>query len=106
VNQPTRWYRNYNKEYFQGLLPKVPVIWGLKMLLVAQVQYDKEWIPTKIWINNELQKWPALAATALLHEMVHIWITVAERDVYCQHGRPFMRTLRRLMNEGAFDRLL
>lgn len=55
----------------------------------------------RISINPMLRPWPKVYEQVLLHEMAHVKLYP-----YAQHGKKFKQEIHRLMDAGAFDRLI
>jgi hypothetical protein len=91
-----RWYRYYNKLYFNNELPDdVNLIWA--PLNGVHAQTDRQ----TIWMDPQTQLFPKFMRTTLLHEMAHI--SCSPR---ASHGPVFQAEIDRLYAAGAFRRLL
>jgi hypothetical protein len=95
-----RLYRQYNRRYFHGKLPK------------CKVQYDRRigrfgWLGEfdddgpVIRITNEIRGWDGIVKSTLLHEMVHLELN-GKGPGWKDHGREFDRRMLRLAKQGAF----
>jgi hypothetical protein len=97
-------YLHYNELYFGDELPNIPVIYKkLPETTAARTEFTKFFTPVRIAIdkrlkNERLQKY---VLTSLLHEMIHVML----RGSFCG-SQEFIREIRRLANEGAFDDLI
>lgn len=98
-------YDRFNRKYFAGRLPRVPVRFSLRSFpryhplrdeAYAQCKRGK---PMAVFINPRFLGLgiPGFYR-ALLHEMVHI--KLGEK---AQHGPRFQKEMRRLAALGAFD---
>lgn len=99
---PQRVYDDYNRLYFGGKLPPVPVKWSRKHtqdcrgLCVYQPKLA-------IYLNPRFKKWERIWAMTLIHEMVHV---EQRHDVRAKdHGRKFQNRMKALVRQGAFQDL-
>lgn len=86
------WYRQYNKKYFGGSLPKASVRFAdMTWLGVSHLGDDS------IEICKATRKWPRVVRGTLLHEMAHMNL-----PSNIMHGPKFEREMLRLAKAGAF----
>jgi len=103
-----RWYRQFNRRYFNGELPAENVIlcWepvedcDADCAKIHEAVTDKETDDFLIRIDPIYRTSLRVAKMTLLHEMVHVklWPHVS-------HGARFQREMMRLAQSGAFRRL-
>lgn len=94
-------YAEYNKKYFSGQLPKIPVRWGRTGKdHAAEFWHD----PIQIVIHPTMRRFGLgkYSSILLLHEMVHVKL----RNIKCtDHGKKFQDEMKRLADIGAFKPL-
>lgn len=96
VARVQRWYRDYNRKYFGGKLPK-----HVKIHLTWDHEH-RGWLEGKapqfgvIHINPECGGHSGYARLTLLHEMVHL-----EQWPSGHHGERFQERMRALAAAGA-----
>jgi hypothetical protein len=103
-----RLYRQYNKKYFGGCLPKIWLIFGQAREWRASklgkttcaATFFEDGVPIGIAIRYYKNKSTNYFKTDLLHELIHV------ANPRASHGPAFKKELRRLMAAGAFDNLL
>jgi len=105
-----RIYDEYNKKYFSGSLPRLPVRWGdsrtfsrregKSTLAVTDYESGK---PVGIRFAPRMRRYREhqLVRFTCLHEMVH----VEQPSHLADHGRNFQERMRELANLKAFDGL-
>jgi len=97
-------YQHYNRKFFGGILPKIRVQFKKlpKRECGRRITYkgNKGNPNTNIYINWELRKWPTIARSTLLHEMVHVLLPARYG-----HGPVFQRAMLHLAKQGAFEKL-
>ena len=96
-----RYYRIFNRKYFKGKLPEVPIRFA---------KMHKKWTLGTTWlrhgkaldieINKNLQNTQCVTVMTVVHEMVHV-----EHPTWKGHGWQFDRRMLRLAKAGAFDGL-
>lgn len=92
------WYWFYNRKYFKGRLPKARV----KFKRIEPRDLGECLLEDKtIHIAKELKRWPCIAKSTLLHEMVHLSLSHSNQE----HGRKFQKEMLRLAKKGAFKGL-
>lgn len=86
----------YNRAYFKNKLPHdTTVEW-------KYLGGDMGWQVDKyIYVDRRLKQWKRIALATLLHEMAHL-----DLPPQVFHGPQFVRRMRRLVAQGAFDNLL
>jgi hypothetical protein len=95
-----RTYNRFNRLYFGGKLPSdIDIRWHR---YTKESKICGESDSEVIWVNEAHKAWPKVWQITLLHEMAHV-ATVNER---AHHGVKWVKEMRRLMREGAFDGLL
>lgn len=95
-------YARYNKLYFGGELPDIPVRWGRTHSdNAAEFWHD----PIQIVIHPVIKRCGLLkyARLVLLHEMVHVHLR--DRKIK-DHGRIFQAEMRRILSIPAVTKLL
>lgn len=109
-----RLFNDLNTHYWEGALPANTIVrWGTRREMTEGkgkkkkeawgfFYYDDANIPT-ILLTDEMRRrnWGKTAESTLLHEMVHL--STKGRD---SHRKVFIREMRRLVNAGAFDKIL
>lgn len=100
----TQLYRKYNRKYFDGKLPKLPILWPSKLRktsLAGYTEYNlKTRKPTHIALNPRFCGLRAIWILTLLHEMCHVKTGDLGPD---EHGPRWQREMHRLARKGAFD---
>jgi hypothetical protein len=97
-------YREYNKKYFKGKLPKVIIKYKKLNDNVAGrtfFGYGEDWPAQEIHLSKRLSYYEKCTVQTLLHEMIHISIGGKYK-----HGSRFKKELKRLIKAGAFYWLL
>jgi len=98
--QLRRWYNYYNKKYFNSELPTdITLRWELCHEDAADTFVGNE-RAIQISVDPGLINFSCYAQAALLHEMIHV------KYPRFLHGKEFKAELKRLMDDGAFDKLL
>ena len=105
-----RWYREFNKKWFEGQLPANTEVWYEHVEgACAMVEYDgcgvtfDESTDTFLIRINPALGWSnRLAAFALLHEMCHIAVGLNPKY---NHGVRFQHRMLLLAGAGAFRKL-
>ena len=103
-----RLYREYNRKYFGGSLPKIWLIFGQAREWRASklgkttcaATFFEDGKPIGIAVRYYKHKSTNYFKADLLHEMAHV------ANPRANHGRAFKREMRRLMMAGAFDNIL
>jgi hypothetical protein len=95
-----RWYRTYNRRYFNGELPP-----NIPLKLVEDRDHRGYVLGEKresctIAINEAYYWDTGIGRMTLLHEMVHVKLCP-----YPNHGPRFQEEMQRLAASGAFRRL-
>lgn len=104
-----RIYRKYNKQWFEGKLPRLPVVWGEPRKFpnsegkstLASTHYEAD-APVLIVFAPRLRvnkEWNLVRCT-MLHEMCHVALPYR-----VDHGKIFQNLMRDLAMRGAFDGL-
>jgi predicted SprT family Zn-dependent metalloprotease len=106
---PKDLYDFWNRRYFQGRLPDIPVKWDNKGYTNGRMKskMGSSWFdgetkrPVKITLNPKYRDARALWQQTLLHEMVHIqqWRVPTKQA----HGRKFHKRMKQLAAAGAFN---
>ncbi|VVB52861.1 Uncharacterised protein [uncultured archaeon] len=103
MTRQQRLYRRYNRLYFRGKLPNIPVLFrkGLveKYNAIGITQYEGK-VPKRILIENTLRTWRGGFRMTLLHEMVHVSLPYK-----VDHGPRFEKGMLRLAKMRAFKGL-
>jgi hypothetical protein len=101
-----RWYAQYRRKYFTNKLPlpkEVDVYYAVMPGLHAEC--DDNDMPHNgefdIRIDIRWKDVPEVARLWLLHEMTH-----AHLWPYCDHGVPFQKEILRLVQAGAYKKIL
>jgi hypothetical protein len=102
---PKDLYEYWNRRFFRGRLPDIPVKWDNK----SYSKGGSAWFnhetkqPVKITLNPKYRDSRCVWQATLLHEMVHVeqW-KLPEKQA---HGRKFKKRMRELAASGAFDLL-
>jgi hypothetical protein len=94
-----RVYAEYNKKYFEGTLPKIPV--GFKRIKDNAYTLFIGNDPAAIVLNRYLLKSGRLARIVLLHEMAHV-----KAGADAGEGPSFQKEIHRLYQKGAYKGLL
>ena len=106
MDQLKRWYRNFNKRFFNGsLTDDVELFYGNCVRDMHWYAYtsdfdDKEGF--EICIDKQFENDETFAKILLLHEMIHIKTWKARK---C-HGEEFEKEIIRLVKIGAYKGLL
>ena len=101
--QLRRWYKEYNKAYFHDLLPDLPVYFtNVGFDCMAQTEFDSAGA-TEIKFSPFLQKVPRYCAMVMLHEQCHVSVGNKEKTY---HGKLWRDERKRLLDSGAFTRLI
>ncbi len=95
-----RYYNELNRDYFKGRLPKIPVRFGYTRQYPSR-GYMAICLGNRILLKPFLKKSGKLCVWVLLHEMGHLSVPGSGA-----HGPRFMKEMRRLHREGAFDSVL
>jgi len=94
-------YAEYNKKYFGGQLPKIPVRWGK-----VDEGHAAEFLhhPLEIVVHPTIKRCglDKYSKILLLHEMAHV--KLRDRKIK-DHGRVWVNEMKRLARIGAFDEL-
>lgn len=99
--QLKRWYRDYNRRYFDDSLPHDLIVLWEPCDDADALTYILGNTPTRIAIDPSYSRSPRAARILLLHEMVHVEV------IDPMHGQRFRRRLKHLIHhQKAFDRLL
>lgn len=100
--EPEKMYDEYNRLYFGGKLPKIPVLWSRKH--TKDCRGICVYIPElAIYLNPSLKGWERTWCMTLLHEQVHV---EQRHDVRAKdHGRKFQNRMKALVRQGAFQDL-
>lgn len=96
---PQKVYDEYNRLYFGGKLPSVPVKWSRKHTKDCRgcCEYDPK---LAIYLNPRFRGWERSWCFTLIHEMVHV---EQRHDVRAKdHGHKFQKRMKQLVNQGAF----
>jgi hypothetical protein len=105
----TRWYTEYNKQFFENKLPVgILVGWDIDEPDAARLHaviFNKEedgvdMTTGTIRLDPNKHKGATDARFSLLHEMCHLRLAP-----WNKHGKRFNNEMRRLAVEGAFDDL-
>ena len=104
VNELELYYRIYNEQYFENILPKTVIIYwdasvGVDELGFTSLSQTTEQFVIRLSLNLQFSE--ALTRMVLLHEMVHIKLWTVTRG----HGKPFQDEMLSLAKRGAFERL-
>jgi len=94
-------FRSYNRRYFGGKLKVSDVQFGNSRCLGETAFFDN--CPPIIVIDRKMMNYGRIVRMILLHEMAHVSMSDA---VGIGHGPKFVRRMRRLVSQGAFDDLL
>jgi hypothetical protein len=94
-------FRRYNRKYFGGKLRVSDVRFGNSRCLGETAFFDN--CPPIIVIDRKMMNYGRIVRMILLHEMAHVSMSDA---VGVGHGPKFIRRMRRLVGQGAFDDLL
>ena len=94
-------FRRYNRKYFGGKLKVSDVRFGNSRCLGETSFFDN--CPPAIVIDRKLLNYGRVVRMVLLHEMAHVSMPDAAG---VGHGPKFVRRMRRLVSQGAFDDLL
>ena len=102
-NDPTlkKWFRTFNKRYFDGTLPNCVVFWEPAFVTgdeLGEVKQEGERIILRI--DPSIRFTSAVTKLVLLHEMSHLRLWP-----YLGHGRKFQAEMLRLAALGAFKNL-
>ena len=114
-------YRQYNKLYFSGMLPKMRIVRS-RTLAKEGVDGRFRWVKITRRVNGKkarvsceklsiavdhAQQGARLENFTLLHEMAHVYVRfVLNRwSEYQSHGPVWKKQMRRLARIGAFDDL-
>ena len=117
-----RWYREYNRALFKGVLPKRLTVRWVKPNKVYVGQFDpggcyikfskrggkKTFVyapQAEITISADLQKIPRQVRMTLIHEMVHAYLILHHHDCDPDHGPRFQAVMKRLARQGKFASL-
>jgi len=103
-----RIYREYNRKWFNGALPAIPVVWGETRRFprsegkstLALTNFEAN-SPMQIVFAPRLRKnkeWNLVRCT-MLHEMCHVALPYK----VAPHGRAFQNLMRDHAMRGAFD---
>lgn len=100
-------YNSYNREYWDGKLPKATVVWTALDNKYGETQQDADGrflVRLDVVKNREAN----VAKTTILHEMCHVktWGEKCHMTGVTGSCRRFYIELHRIMLEGAFDDLL
>lgn len=109
---PQNVYDYYNRRYFDGLLPKIPVSWseviGQRPKRYYGV-YCSNSAEGKILLSSELKNHPKIWRMTLLHEMAHVKFRGHPKEIYSisrnRHSKLWQKEMLRLAKEGAFKKL-
>ena len=108
-------YATYNREYWNGRLPKATIVWTAlsKKFGETDGQNDADYGETDkaddgtfvIRLDVVKNKEANVARTTILHEMCHVktWKDTCHVDGRAQDCRRWLTELHRIMLEGAFD---
>lgn len=107
-------YREFNKKYFSGVLPEVPILFtGLKSAgayFTCKVRRTK--MPPSmtmvegtglIKFDTRFVRTDEAMTAILLHEMIHVWIAVMGIDEKQMHGPRFMAKLREVSQASGIE---
>ena len=94
-------FRRYNRKYFGNKLKISGVRFGNSRCLGETAFFDN--CPPIIVIDRKIMNYGRIVRMVLLHEMAHVSMPNAAG---VGHGPKFVRRMRRLVNQGAFDDLL
>lgn len=106
-NKLQRWYSKYNKEFFDGALPKevqvgfndaIPDDHGVQ--ITVNLDYPPGHEITQIHLNEESHRSNRQLKMSLLHEMAHIKL-----HPYSKHGKRFESEMLVLASKGAFKEI-
>ena len=103
----TEFYDLANKRFFKGKLPKLKVKWThptqrkLDFHDIGMSFFTKDNVPTGVCLNPRYRNSRAIWPMTLLHEMVHIEQNHLAGDK--AHGPEFVKRMRKLASQGAFD---
>ena len=100
-------YQGINERHFHGLLPTIRIVWEPSLRDIAALvgptfQLNGMTDGRLMFLNSDLQRNRADLTRALCHEMVHVQL-IQSGDSKTNHGPPFQATLRRLLEENAFE---
>ncbi|MFI5177144.1 MAG: SprT-like domain-containing protein [Vicinamibacterales bacterium] len=107
-------YQDISTQFFNGALPKMPVMWEAGLARVGQLagqQFTLEGMfghvdtQALILLNPGLQEDRAALERALCHEMVHAFLW-SQGDSSTDHGEAFQTVLAGLSKAGAFEGIL
>ena len=100
--------KSYNREYWDGKLPAVTVVWtalnGKRFGETHQDENGRFVIRLDVLKNRE----QLVAKTTLLHEMAHVktWGDTCHVEGQPDNCRRWLAEIHRIMLEGAFDDLV
>lgn len=107
-------YRDFNKKFFGGVLPDVPIKFGkLKTMgayFTCKVRRTK--MPPSVTIvsgtelikiDTQFVRTDEQMTALLLHEMVHVWVAAMGLDEREMHGPRYMTKLRELRKLSGID---
>lgn len=104
-NDPTlkRWFREYNKKYFDNKLPNVYCFWEPSFVTSDELGelWEKEPGLFILRIDPAIKFCKELSRITLLHEMSHLKLWP-----YLGHGKGFPAEIARLIFLGAYKTLL
>lgn len=115
-------YREYNRQYFKGALPNVPVRWSKQIGLtsgrgdagffIGTSDEKGDWV---ILVSHDLKTLEYYWRMTLLHEMAHVSVRNDPKERACTengdnlepmgHSKVWRIEMRRLAAAGAFDGL-
>jgi len=94
-------FRKYNRLYFNNKVKVSDVRFGrIRPKGAGETSFFSD-CPPIITIDRELMHFGRFACMVLLHEMVH-----ASMHHNVGHGPKFVRRIKRLVKQGAYDNLL
>jgi hypothetical protein len=107
-------YTRYNRRFFGGLLPAIPVVWSqINPAELACFDYvldpaDGDIVSGTIRMSPCIRFSDRIWKRILLHEMAHVKLrshpSHTRKNGNC-HGAAFIAEMRRLAAVGAFDRI-
>lgn len=98
------WYKKYNRRYFGGKLPPVPLAVFVRFSKIGEDSLGHSIWSLDRWqmieISHDIQDWDRVVRKTLLHEMVHLSLPMR-----VEHGPKFQKAMLRLAKLGAFKEL-
>lgn len=96
------WANAYQPKYFTGQMPAIQIAIIDDSGGVACFAPDNK----TAYIEKAITRSHKFSKIALLHEMVHINLWQENGDADQNHGERFMAQIKRLIDAGAYDKLL